>query len=53
MFLSFIIYNFMGFFSVYANAMQENVSTLLYNGFIEELVDVLEVKDENLMVWFP
>ena len=30
--------------------MQENVNTLLYNDFIEELVDVLEVKDEKLMV---
>lgn len=37
-------------FSVYSNAMQENGNTLLYNGFIEELVDILEVKNEQLMV---
>lgn len=36
--------------AVYSNAMQENVNTLLYNGLIEELVDILEVKQEKLMV---
>ena len=36
--------------AVYSNAMQENVNTLLYNGLIEELVDILEVKHEKLMV---
>ena len=30
--------------------MQDNVNTLLYNGFIEELVDILEVKNDHLMV---
>ena len=36
--------------AVYSNAMQDNVNTLLYNGFIEELVDILEVKNDHLMV---
>ena len=30
--------------------MQENVNGLLYNGFVEELVDILELKDDNLVV---
>ena len=30
--------------------MAENVGTLLYSGFIEELVDILDVKQEPLMV---
>ena len=37
-------------FSVYSNAIQENVNMLLYNGLIEELVDILEVKDKRLLV---
>ncbi len=35
---------------VYSNAIQENVNMLLYNGLIEELVDILEVKDSKLLV---
>lgn len=36
---------------VYCNAMsvQENTSNILYNGFIEELVDVLELKNTKLL----
>ena len=32
--------------------MTDNVNGILYTGFIEELVDVLQVKDEKLMVKF-
>ncbi|XP_076304373.1 LOW QUALITY PROTEIN: HECT, UBA and WWE domain containing E3 ubiquitin protein ligase 1 [Tachypleus tridentatus] len=34
---------------VYCNAIQENVTSLLYNGLIEELVDVLELKTQSLI----
>ncbi|XP_064483541.1 E3 ubiquitin-protein ligase HUWE1-like isoform X1 [Ornithodoros turicata] len=34
---------------VYCSAIQENVNSLLYNGLIEELVDVLELKDPSLI----
>ncbi|XP_053377275.1 E3 ubiquitin-protein ligase HUWE1-like isoform X3 [Mercenaria mercenaria] len=34
---------------VYSNAMQENINSLLYPGFIEELVDIVELKKENLV----
>lgn len=36
---------------VYCNAMsvQENTNSILYNGFIEELVDVLELKSNRLL----
>ncbi|KAF8790741.1 E3 ubiquitin-protein ligase HUWE1 like protein [Argiope bruennichi] len=34
---------------VYCNAVPENVNSLLYNGLIEELVDVLELQDPNLI----
>lgn len=36
---------------VYCNAMsvQENTTSILYNGFIEELVDVLELKSNRLL----
>lgn len=36
---------------VYCNAMsvQDNTSNILYNGFIEELVDVLELKNTKLL----
>jgi E3 ubiquitin-protein ligase HUWE1 len=39
-------------FSVYCQAMslQENATSLLYNGLIEELVDVLELNDNKLIV---
>ena len=30
--------------------MGENVNSLLYNGFIEELVDILELKTDDLVV---
>lgn len=33
-------------------SLQENASSLLYNGLIEELVDVLELSDNKLIVWF-
>lgn len=35
--------------SVYSNALQENLNSVLYNGFIEELVDVLGLQDTQLM----
>ncbi|GFY42597.1 e3 ubiquitin-protein ligase HUWE1 [Trichonephila inaurata madagascariensis] len=34
---------------VYCNAVPDNVNSLLYNGLIEELVDVLELQDSNLI----
>ncbi|XP_064606987.1 E3 ubiquitin-protein ligase HUWE1-like isoform X3 [Liolophura sinensis] len=34
---------------VYSNAIQENLNTLLYNGLIEELVDVVELSDSYLV----
>ncbi|XP_064633553.1 E3 ubiquitin-protein ligase HUWE1-like isoform X3 [Lineus longissimus] len=34
---------------VYSNAIQDSVNSLLYNGLIEELVDILELKDPKLM----
>ncbi|CAH1264453.1 HUWE1 [Branchiostoma lanceolatum] len=33
---------------VYSAALQDNANTLLYNGLIEELVDVLQLKDTRL-----
>lgn len=36
--------------TVYCNAVPDNVNSLLYNGLIEELVDVLELQDQNLIV---
>ena len=42
--------NFLYVFTVYANSMADNVNSLLYSGFIEELVDVLEIKTNNLVV---
>ena len=44
------MYYFYPVIAVYSNAIQENVNTLLYNGLIEELVDILEVKDKRLLV---
>lgn len=35
---------------VYSSSMGENVNSLLYNGFIEELVDILELKTDDLVV---
>lgn len=34
---------------VYCNAIPDNANTLLYNGLIEELVDVLELQDPHLI----
>lgn len=36
--------------AVYCSAIQDNINSLLYNGLIEELVDVLELKDPSLIV---
>ena len=35
---------------VYSTAMQENMNSLLYPGLIEELVDIVELKEEDLVV---
>lgn len=37
-------------FAVYSNALQESANSILYNGLIEELVDVLQITDKQLMV---
>ncbi|XP_037679708.1 LOW QUALITY PROTEIN: E3 ubiquitin-protein ligase HUWE1-like [Choloepus didactylus] len=34
---------------VYSNALQESANSVLYNGLIEELVDVLQITDKQLM----
>lgn len=34
---------------VYANSLQENINTLLYPGFLEELVELLEMREPNLV----
>ncbi|KAL5013532.1 hypothetical protein ScPMuIL_007802 [Solemya velum] len=34
---------------VYSSAIQDNMNTLLYPGLIEELVDIVELKVDNLM----
>nr|DBA13759.1 TPA: hypothetical protein GDO54_017098 [Pyxicephalus adspersus] len=34
---------------VYSNALQESANNVLYNGLIEELVDVLQITDKPLM----
>lgn len=43
------------FFAVYSNALQESANSILYNGLIEELVDVLQITDKQLVVrkYFP
>ena len=41
-----------GYVVVYSNAAQEHLNTILYTGFVEELVDILELKDANLTVSF-
>ena len=38
------------YIAVYSNAAQEHLNTILYTGFVEELVDILELKDTNLTV---
>uniref|UniRef100_A0A4W3GQ80 E3 ubiquitin-protein ligase HUWE1-like n=1 Tax=Callorhinchus milii TaxID=7868 RepID=A0A4W3GQ80_CALMI len=35
--------------AVYSNALQESANSILYNGLIEELVDVLQIPDKQLM----
>jgi len=35
---------------VYSNSAQEHLNTILYTGFVEELVDILELKDAHLTV---
>ena len=40
-------------FAVYSNALQESANSILYNGLIEELVDVLQITDKQLMVSTP
>lgn len=37
---------------VYSNSAQEHLNTILYTGFVEELVDILELKDAHLTVRF-
>lgn len=34
---------------VYSNSVQENFATLLYPGFLEELVELLELRDTKLV----
>ncbi|CAN0188024.1 unnamed protein product [Lampetra planeri] len=34
---------------VYSNALQESTNSILYNGLIEELVDLLQIPDKHLM----
>ncbi|XP_051961195.1 E3 ubiquitin-protein ligase HUWE1-like isoform X5 [Xyrauchen texanus] len=34
---------------VYSNALQESANSILYNGLIEELVDVLQITDKQLV----
>lgn len=34
---------------VYSNSLQENINTLLYPGFLEELVELLELRQTNLV----
>lgn len=41
---------FQCFFAVYSNALQESANSILYNGLIEELVDVLQITDKQLVV---
>lgn len=36
--------------AVYSNALQESANSILYNGLIEELVDVLQITDKQLVV---
>lgn len=38
--------------TVYSGATTDVVDPLLYNGFVEELVEVLEMKQPNLHVMF-
>jgi E3 ubiquitin-protein ligase HUWE1 len=38
------------YFTVYSNAIQENMNSLLYPGLIEELVDIVELKDNTFVV---
>lgn len=53
-FLQFSIYGieYLFGFPVYSNAIQENMNSLLYPGLIEELVDIVELKDNTFVVSF-
>ena len=35
---------------MYSNSIGESVHSLLYNGFIEELVDILQLDDVDMLV---
>lgn len=54
---AFLFKVFISPFAVYSNALQESANSILYNGLIEELVDVLQITDKQLMVsiysYFP
>ena len=41
------------FFSVYTNSISDNINIILYSGFTEELVDLLQAKDDSLVVRSP
>ncbi len=43
-------FNIFIFFAVYSNALQDSANSILYNGLIEELVDVLQITDKQLVV---
>ena len=45
-----VIKNIQYVFAVYSNAIQENMNALLYPGFIEELVDIVELPDDKIVV---
>ena len=45
-----MMYFFPDSYSVYSSAIQEVSNSLLYNGLIEELVDVLHLQDSVLVV---
>lgn len=48
--LNSFLFFFIFFSLVYSNALQESANSILYNGLIEELVDVLQITDKQLMV---
>lgn len=49
--ISSVLYEVWTFlFAVYSNSAQEYLNTLLYSGFVEELVEVLELQDPCLTV---
>lgn len=36
--------------AVYSSAIQDNMNVILYPGLIEELVDIVEIKDSDIVV---